>query len=86
MASSVIDEIHRRFTGHLACAFCITHRWMSSPSCPASPQLMMPSAACMSCSMTANCFFTPWSSFRRMPKRGGIMGRALRLHARHMGV
>ena len=86
MASSVIDEIHRRLTGHLACAFCITHRWMSSPSWPASPQLTMLSAWLKSCSMTANCFFTPWSSFRRMPKRGGIMGRALKAQLFHMGV
>lgn len=86
MASSVIDEIHRRFTGHLACAFCITHRWMSSPSCPALPQLTMPSAACISFSMMANCFLMLSSSMSLMPKRWGIMGSDERLHVFHIGV
>jgi len=58
----------------VAQAFCITHRCMSSPSCPASPQLMMRSALAKSCSMTLNCSSTP--SLRRMPNRSGTMGRA----------
>ena len=79
MASSVIDDIHRRFTGQVARAICITQRCMSSPSWPASPQLTMLSAAAMSCCITANCFLMPWSSMSLMPNLGGIMGRAARL-------
>ena len=86
MASSVIDDIHRRFTGHVGCAFCITQRCISSPSWPASPQFTISSAAFISRSMVANCFFTPSSSFSLMPKRCGIIGRAVRLHVRHIGV
>lgn len=86
MACSVSDEIHRRLTGHLAPAFCITHRWMSSPSCPASPQLIIISAFSISCFITLNCCSTPLSFLSLMPKRGGIKGRAARLHCCHMVV
>ncbi len=75
MDSSVREDIQRRLTGHLAPAFCITHRWMSSPSCPASPQFMMLSAACMSFSMVWNCFCIPLSSMSFMPNLGGSIGR-----------
>ena len=86
MASSVIDEIHRRFTGQVACAFCITHRWMSSPSCPASPQFTMPSAACISRSMVANCFLMPLSSMSLMPNRWGTIGSCVSAHGFHAWV
>ena len=86
MASSVMDDIHSRLTGQEAPAFCMTHRWMSSPSCPASPQLMISSAACMSRSMTSNCRRMLSSLMSLMPKRVGIIGSAERLHAFHAGV
>ena len=79
IASSVIDDIQRRFTGHFACAFCITQRCISSPSWPASPQLTMQSAACMRRSITLNWRLMPSSSMSFMPKRGGIIGNAERL-------
>ena len=86
MASSVKDEIHRRFTGQCAPAFCMTHRWISSPSWPASPQFIISSAFCISPSIMRNCFSMPGSLISLMPKRGGIMGRLDRLHAFHEGV
>ena len=86
MASSVIDEIHRRFTGQVAWAFCITQRWMSSPSCPASPQFTMPSAFCISRSMMANCFSMPLSGISLMPKRCGIIGSCVSAHGFHAWV
>ena len=86
MASSVSEEIHRRFTGQCAPAFCITQRWISSPSCPASPQLMISSAACIRRSMVWNCFCMPESSISLMPKRGGIIGRLESDQAFHAGV
>ena len=86
MASSVSEEIQSRLTGHLAPAFCITHRWMSSPSWPASPQLIIISASCISFSMMWNCFSIPLSLISLIPKRGGIMGSVLRLHVFHEGV
>ena len=86
MASSVRLFTQSRFTGHFAAAFCITHRWMSSPSCPASPQLMISSAFCIRLSMMRNCFSTLLSCFSLMPKRGGIMGSCPKLQLRHIGV
>ncbi|CUP04253.1 Uncharacterised protein [Segatella copri] len=86
MASSVMEEIHNLLTGHFACAFCITHLWISSPSCPASPQLMMLSAACISFSMVANCFLMPSSLMSLIPNRCGIIGNAERLQCFHIGV
>ena len=86
MASSVSDEIHNRLTGHLACAFCITHLCISSPSCPASPQFTISSAFCMSRSITWNCFSIPRSSISFMPKRWGIMGSAPKLHLFQLSV
>ena len=86
IASSVSDEIHRRLTGQCAPAFCITHRWINSPSCPASPQLIISSACCISPSIMWNCFSIPGSFISLMPNRGGIIGKLLKLHAFHDGV
>ena len=85
MDSSVNDEIHKRFTGHLAPAFCMTQRCINSPSCPASPQFIISSAFCINCSITLNCFSIPASSISLIPKRGGIIGKLPRLHDFHDG-
>ncbi|OPZ98118.1 MAG: hypothetical protein BWY72_00971 [Bacteroidetes bacterium ADurb.Bin416] len=86
MASVVNDEIHNRFTGHVHPAFCSTQRWMSSPSWPASPQLITISASLTSPSMMPNCLRYPSLSINLMLKRGGIMGKSLKCHDRHCGV
>ena len=54
MASSVNEDIQRRFTGQRAPAFCITQRCINSPSCPASPQFIIISACCMRFSIVWN--------------------------------
>ena len=86
MASSVNEDIQRRFTGQRAPAFCITQRCINSPSCPASPQFIIISACCMRFSIVWN-----WRSYvglliSLMPKRGGIMGRLPKLHDFQLGV
>ena len=87
IASSVKDEIHKRFTGQRAPAFCITQRWINSPSCPASPQLIISSAFCINCSMIWNCFSMPGSCpISLIPKRGGIIGKLPKLHDFQLGV
>ena len=74
MASSVSDDIHKRFTGLPALLYCITHRWINSPSCPASPQLMISSAWANNFLITSSCRTAPSLSNAFMPKRSGIIG------------
>ena len=57
----------------------MTHRWISSPSWPASPQLITISARLISSSIVRNCCSYEGLSISLIPKRGGIMGRAERL-------
>ena len=76
MASSVREEIHKRFTGTLHFALMSTQRWINSPSCPASPQLMTSSACVIKVSMTLNWRFAPSSSRNLMPNWPGIIGKS----------
>ncbi len=86
IASSVSDEIQSRFTGTPHFAFVSTHRCISSPSWPASPQLMTSSACFTSSSMTANCFLMPSSSISRMRNFDGIIGSTPMFHFCHFSV
>ena len=86
MASSVSDDIHNRFTGHWIDAFCITHRCISSPSCPASPQLITSSASLIRLSMTLNCFSMLSWAMSLMANLPGIMGSCASDHRFHNGV
>ena len=87
IASSVKEEIHKRLTGQRAPAFCITQRWINSPSWPASPQLIISSAFCINCSIIWNCFSIPGSCpISLIPKRGGIIGKLPKLHDFQLGV
>ena len=86
MASSVSEEIQRRLIGTPHLALVNTQRWISSPSWPASPQLITISAFETSSSITTNCFFIPSSSIRRILNFEGIIGNTPKFHFCHFSV
>ncbi len=86
MACSVSDEIQSRFTGALQPAFCITQRWMTSPSCPASPQLITSSQRAIRPLSISNWFMLPFSGMSLSLNVAGIMGKSSMRHCFHCGV
>ena len=80
---SVREDIQSLDILHLHPAFWSTHRCMSSPSCPASPQLMISSACVTSCRIISNCFCIPGSSINFIPNRLGSMGSSDSVHRFH---
>ena len=76
IASSVSEEIQSLLMGLLHFAFNNTQRCISSPSCPASPQLMTSVQFATKFSMQLNCFCIPASSTTFIPKFGGIIGKS----------
>src|SRR5690606_6997261 len=75
MASVVKDEIHNRLTSPLYFASFITQRWMSSPSCPASPQFITTSAFSNKLLTILNCFCMPELVTTLVSNFSGSMGK-----------